>query len=217
MSPLLSSSPRVRKGAIVGMDIFNPLASVVVFQYNPAQMTRTLAPQSSGGEGSIFETQRLKGAPRETIKLDIELDAADKLAQGDGITTTLGIYPQLSALEMLIYPKSALVIANSILLGLGKLEVIPPTGPLTLFIWGPQRVLPVSITELSITEEAYDTNLNPIQAKVSLGMRVLTYNDLSLIHPGYYLFLTHQVVKETFAVIGSIDGLSNFGDTIPSL
>jgi hypothetical protein len=208
-------SPKTTKGALIGLDAANPVASIIVFQYNPLKMVRTLVPQTSGSEGSIFETQRLKGAPQETIKIEIELDAADKLEQGDKIAADLGIYPQLSALEMLVYPKSALVITNSILLGLGTIEVIPPMGPLTLFIWGPQRVLPVRLTEFVINEEAYDTNLNPIQAKVNLGLRVLSYNDLSLTHPGYYLFLTHQVVKEVFATIGSIGDITSLGDTIP--
>ena len=208
-------SPKTTKGALIGLDAANPVASVVVFQYNPLKMTRSLQPQTSGSEGSIFETQRLKGAPVETIRLEIELDAADKLEEGDGIASSLGIYPQLSALEMLVYPKSALVIANTVLLGLGTIEVVPPMGPLTLFIWGPQRVLPVQIKEFSINEEAYNTNLNPIQAKVNLSLQVLSYNDLSLKHPGYYLFLTHQVVKEVFATIGSISDIGNLGDTIP--
>jgi hypothetical protein len=208
-------SPKTQKGALIGLDAANPVASIVVFQFNPLKMTRTLAPQVSGSEGSIFETQRLKGAPLETIKLEIELDAADKLAQGDDIASSIGIYPQLSALEMLVYPKSALVITNTVLLALGTIEVIPPMGPLILFIWGPQRILPVKITEFTINEENYDVNLNPIQAKIGLSLRVLSYNDLSLTHPGYYIFLTHQVVKEVFATIGSISDISNLGDTVP--
>jgi hypothetical protein len=150
---------------------------------------------------------RLRGAPIENIKLDAEIDATDQLEQGQGLATTTGIYPQLSALEMLIYPKSALVIANTVLLALGTLEVIPPTGPLVLFVWGLKRVLPVRLTEFSITEEAHDVNLNPIRARVSLGLRVLSYNDLSLLNPGYYIFLTHQIVKETMATIGSVNNL----------
>ena len=67
---------------------------------------------------------------------------------------------------------------------------------------------PVRITSFSITEEAYDANLNPVRAKVSLGLRVLSYNDLSLTNPGYYMFLAHQVVKETMANIGSINDIS---------
>jgi len=202
----------MRKGAIIGLDAFNPVASVVVFQFNPEKLTRTLAPQTAGGEGSIFETQRLKGAPEETIKMELLFDAADALAEGDGITETLGLYPQLSALEMLVYPKSALVITNTVLLATGTIEIVPPAGPLTLFIWGPQRIVPVQIKELSIEEQTYDANLNPITAKAQLSLRVLSYNDLSLVHPGYWIFLLHQIAKEVFATMGSIGNLSNLDD-----
>ena len=208
-------SPRTLKGAIIGMDAANPVASVVLFQYNPLTMTRTLEAQTAGGQGAIFETQRLKGAPVETISVEVEIDATDQLEQGNSISTTLGIYPQLSALEMLIYPKSGLVITNTALLAAGLIEIAPPVGPLTLFVWGPQRVVPVRLTEFSITEEAYDVNLNPIRATASLGLRVLSYNDLSLQHPGYYIFLTHQIVKEVFASIGSVRNAASLGDTVP--
>ena len=204
-------SPRVLKGAIVGIDIFNPLASVIVFQYNPDTMTRTLQAQTIGEGGTRSEVTRLKGAPVETIKLDVEIDATDQLEKGESVTTATGIYPQLSALEMLIYPKSDRVIANTVLMALGTLEVIPPTGPLTLLIWGLKRVLPVRLTDFSITEEAHDVGLNPIRARVSLGLRVLSYNDLSITNPAYYVFLTHQIVKEAMATIGSAGNLSAVG------
>lgn len=201
-------SPRLLKGAIIGVDIFNPLASIIVFQYNPDTISRTLQAQTSGEEGDKSEALRLKGAPVETIKLDVEIDATDQLERGDTLATLSGIYPQLSALEMLIYPKSALVIANTILAATGTIEVVPPLAPLTLFIWGASRVVPVKITDFSITEEAHDVNLNPIRAKVSLGLRVLSYNDLSITNPGYYVFLAHQMIKEAFATIGSISNLA---------
>jgi len=200
-------SPRVLKGAIIGVDMFNPLASVVIFQYNPDTMTRTLQAQASGDGGARSEAMRLKGAPVETIKLDVEIDATDQLEKGDGLAESTGIYPQLSSLEMLLYPKSALVIANTVLLALGTLEIVPPMGVFTLLIWGLKRVLPVRLTEFSITEEAYDTGLNPIRAKVSLGLRVLSYNDLSITDPGYYIFLAHQVAKEVMATIGSVGNI----------
>jgi hypothetical protein len=201
------ASPRVLKGAIVGIDIFNPLASVIVFQYNPDTMTRTLQAQAVGEGGARSEVTRLKGAPIETIKLDMEIDATDQLEKADGLATATGIYPQLSALEMLIYPKSARIIANTVLMAVGTLEIIPPTGPLTLLIWGLKRVLPVRLTDFTITEEAHDVGLNPIRARVSLGLRVLSYNDLSITNPAYYVFLTHQIVKETMATIGSVSNL----------
>lgn len=202
-------SPPVLSGAIVGVDIFNPLASVIVFQYNPEKMTRNLTAQTSGGEGGAKkEALRLTGAPVEEITITIEIDATDQLEKEDDDAVNMGIYPQLSALEMLIYPKSALVIANTILLATGTIEIQPPVAPLTLFIWGPKRVLPVRLTSFSIEEQAYDVNLNPIRASVSLGLRVLSYNDLSVTHPGYALFLGHQVIKEVMATIGSVGNLS---------
>jgi len=205
------NSPRLMKGAIVGIDIFNPVSSVILFQYNPETLTRTLQAQTSGEGGNPSEALRLRGAPQESITLDIEIDATDHLEKGENNATSMGIYPQLSALEMLIYPKSSLVIANTVLLAAGTIEIIPPMAPLTLFIWGPKRVLPVRLTSFTITEDAYDTNLNPIRAKVSLGLSVLNYNDLPVTHPGYHLFLAHQVVKETMATIGSVNDLAAAG------
>jgi hypothetical protein len=201
-------SPRVLKGALVGIDPANPIPKVIVFQYNPDTLTRTLKPRAAGGEGARSEALRLTGAPEETIKVDVEIDAADQLEKADGVATGLGLYPQLSALETLVYPHSAVVIANTALLAAGTIEVVPPTAPLTLFIWGVQRILPVRIAEFSITEEAYDTALNPIRAKASLGLRVLSYNDLSLTDPAYYMFLAHQVVKEAMSVVGTVGSLA---------
>ncbi|MCC6729959.1 MAG: hypothetical protein IT208_11540 [Chthonomonadales bacterium] len=200
----LSTSPKLLRGAIVGVDILNPIPQVIVFQYNPDALTRSLKPRTMGGEGARSEAMRLTGAPEETIKLEVEIDAADQLERGDNVTVGMGIYPQLSALEMLIYPHSGLVIANTVLMAVGTIEVAPPMAPLTLFIWGPRRVLPVRITDFSIAEEAHDPSLNPVRARVSLGLRALSYNDFSVTHPGYALFLAHQVAKEAMAAVGTV-------------
>jgi len=202
------NSPRLQKGAIIGLDPFNPLASVIVFQYNPDTMTRTITAQTTGGNADRGEALRLKGPPQETIKLDVEIDATEQLERGDGIAGSMGVYPALASLEMLLYPKSALVIANEVLLNVGIIEVIPPEAPLTLFIWGVNRTLPVRLTELSITEEAYDPNLNPIRAKVSLSLRVLNYHDLGLLSVGGTLFMAHQIAKEVMATIGSVGNIA---------
>ena len=201
-------SPRLIKGAIVGLDPFNPVASVILFQYNPETMTRSFESQIGSDGGSRSEVLRIKGAPKETISVDIEFDATDQLEKVDPQATSMGIYPRLAALEMLIYPKTSLVIANTVLMAVGTIEVIAPQAPLTLFVWGLKRIVPVVINSFSITEEAYDVNLNPIRAKVSLGMRVLTYDDFPVLHPGYGIFLAHQAVKETMATLGSLDNLS---------
>ncbi|MDL1977373.1 MAG: hypothetical protein LWX52_04615 [Deltaproteobacteria bacterium] len=201
-------SPRLLKGAIVATEPDNPLPSVIVFQYNPHTLTRTLKAQTAGGEGGERSgALRLKGAPVETIKLDVEIDATDQLEKGESNAVSMGIYPQLSALEILLYPKSGHVIANTALLAMGTIEIVPPAAPFTLFIWGPKRVLPIRLTDFSITEEAHDPNLNPIRASVSLGFQVLSYNDFPSTHQGYHQFLAHQVVKETMAAIGRTDNL----------
>jgi len=201
-------SPRLLKGAIVGLDPFNPLASVIVFQYNPETVKRSLTAQTTGsGEGrqtSQGEAMRLTGPPQETIDVEIVIDAIDQLEQAQPPATTLGIYPQLSALEMLLYPKSALVIANEVLLQLGIIEVVPPEAPLTVLVWGAKRVLPIRLNQFTITEEMFDPNLNPISAKVSLNLRVLNYHDLGLASPGGALFMVHQVVKEAMATLNSV-------------
>jgi len=197
------NSPPLQKGAIIGVDPFNPLASVIIFQYNPDTMTRTISARTAGGDGDRGEALRLKGPPQEQIKLDVEIDAADQLERADSIAAGMGIYPTLASLEMLLYPKSALVIANEVLLNLGVIEIIPPEAPLTLFVWGVKRILPVRLTELGITEEAYDPSLNPIRARVSLGLRVMNYRDLGLLSAGGTLFMAHQIAKEVMATIGS--------------
>jgi hypothetical protein len=202
------NSPRVLKGAIVAVDPTNPTPSVIIFQYNHDTLTRTIKPRAPGGDGARSEAMRLTGPPEETIKVDVDIDAIDQLEKSDGVATSLGIYPQLSALEMLTYPSSATVIANTVLLVAGTMEVIPADAPLTLFIWGAKRILPVRITDFSITEEAHDQSLNPIRAKVGLGLRVLGYNDLSITDPGYYIFLAHQIVKETLSVTGTTSDLT---------
>lgn len=210
-------SPRVQKGALVGLDPANPLASVIVFQYNPETVTRTLAPQTAGGQGAagaVGEAMRLSGPPQETIKMDVVIDATDQLERAQTPATQVGVYPQLASLEMLLYPKSGLVIANEVLLRLGVVEVIPAESPLTVLVWGIKRVLPVRLTDFSITEEMFDPNLNPIHAKVSLGLRVLNYRDLGLLSVGGAMFMAHQVVKEGLA---TLNGASNIGSVLGSL
>lgn len=208
-------SPRLLKGAIIGYDIANPLASVVVFQYNPDTLTRRLEPRTMGGtEGDKAEALRLTGPPKETITVSIEVDAADQLEVADPLAIASGVTPPLAALEMLLYPKSATVIANAILAQIGNIEIIPPEAPMTLFVWGPARVLPVRITSFSITEEAFDTALNPIRAKVDLTMYVLSYSDLKTTHPGYNLFMAHQIAKEVLATTNTANSIRNAGTSL---
>jgi hypothetical protein len=204
-------SPRLLKGAILGVDLYNPLASVVVFQYNPESLTRRLTARAANANPARGEALRLSGPPQETINLTVEIDAADQLERGDRTAGTLGLYPTLASLEMLLYPKSGVMIANEILARAGVIEVIAPEAPLTLFVWGPKRILPVRLTEFSVTEEFFDPDLNPIRAKVTLGMSVLTYHELGLLSVGGALYMANQVAKETMAVVGGVSTLAGTG------
>lgn len=193
-------SPKSLKGAIVATNLATrQIISTIPFQYNPDTIERTLNPQMSNeANGAKAEALYIKGAPSETIRLEIELDATDQLEKGDKTAIELGIYPQLSALEILVYPESNQVDLYMSKAKDGNIAVVYPEAPLTLLIWGNKRVLPVRLTDYSITEEAYDVNLNPIMAKVSLSLRVLNYSDLSW-DKGGKLFHAHHKSKERMA------------------
>ncbi len=118
-----------------------------------------------------------------------------------------GIHPQLALLELLLYPSTATVIANTALLAVGTIEVVPMEAPLVLFIWGKNRIVPVRITSFSISEEEYDNNLNPIRAGISLELQILTYDDLSRTNPGHYVYMAHHMGKEVLSRIGQGQGL----------
>jgi hypothetical protein len=193
-------SPLLQKGAILSLDPTTgiPLGKIML-QYNPDTLTRSLKPQTVGDEPDRTEIMRLKGPPVETIKCDVEIDATDQLANGDSTAMSLGIQPQLSSLELLVYPSSAVLIANEVLSLLGTVEILPMESALTVFVWNKNRITPVRITDLSITEEAFDPQLNPIRAKVSLGMRVLNVNDVGFLTPAGALYMIYQITKEGMA------------------
>jgi len=202
-------SPFLLKGAIIGLDPANPLASIIIFQYNPEEMTRSLVPNFGEPKANRAAPLRLYGPPVETISINIKISAINQLEENSTMAQAVGIYPQLSALEMLVYPKTLTVLKNAALAKTGTLQVIPPKAPLTLFIWGVQRVLPVRIESYNIQEKYYDPLLNPIAAEVGLEMRVLSYKDFNIKDPGYSIFLANQVVKEAMATLGSIGNVAS--------
>ena len=207
-------SPRTLKGGIVLIDPVTAVVQrVITLQYNPESVTRSLQLQSAGDGGDQSEALRLKGPPVETIKIEAEWDIADQLevAEPGGQAATLGLQPQLADLETIVYPKASQLDANNALAQAGTLEIVPMEAPLTLFVWSPHRILPVRITELSITEEAFDPALNPIRAKVSLGFRVLSVTDLGFSHKGGNLYMVYQRQKERFASLSADGTLNSLG------
>lgn len=206
-------SPRLVQGGLVLLDPKNAqVLRVIVLQYNPDTLIRTLQPQGVGADaGDRLDALRLKGTPAETIKFDAEIDATDQLElpERNQDAVRMGIHPQLAALETAIFPSADTVQSNIDLASLGTLEIAPAESPLTLFVWSANRILPVRITEFSVTEEAFDPNLNPTRAKVSLGLRVLGVNDLRLGHAGAGIFMAYHRARERLAglVPGSLSQL----------
>jgi hypothetical protein len=199
------NSPRVVRGGFVLLNPHtNRVVRVIRFQYNPDTLTRQLQVQGVGEEqGDRLEALRLKGPPQESYKFDAELDATEQLAKPaeNPLQAAHGLYPVLAALETSIYPASAQLVNENSLAGQGILEIAPIEAPLTLLVLGARRVLPVRITELSITEEAFDTALNPIRAKLSVGVRVLTVDDVGFDHRAGGLYLRYHQQKEQYAAM----------------
>lgn len=195
-----SVSPLLRKGAILTLEPNTgiPLGSIIL-QYNPESITRSLKPQSVGDEPDRTEILRLKGPPVETIRCSVEIDATDQLSAADPTAVSLGIQPQLSALELLVYPSSTTLIINEVLSLIGTVEILPMESALTVFVWSSQRITPVRLTSLEITEEAFDPQLNPVRAKVALDMRVLSVSDVGFLTPAGALYMVYQTSKEAIA------------------
>lgn len=196
------NSPRLLKGGLVLLDpVMSRVLRTVPLQYNPDSLSRTLEVQGAGDGGDRSEALRLTGPPTETIKLEAELDAADQreVAQSGQPQVQNSLHAQLAALETIVYPPSGQLHEHRSLAEAGVMEIAPIEAPLTVFVWSPRRVLPVRITEFSITEEEFDTELNPTRAKVSLGMRVLNAGDLGFLHKGTDLFTVYHQQKEQLA------------------
>jgi hypothetical protein len=209
-------SPKVLKGGIVLLDpdTFNVLPNgIIVLQYNPDTLTRTLRIKGAEEGGDRSEALRLTGPPVETFKLDAEIDATDQLEFPDQYRDTVqyGIFPQLAALETVVYPTTTQLQSNFKLSQQGTLEIMPMQAPYTIFVWSASRVVPVRITDLSITEEAFDPTLNPIRAKVSLGMRVLSIDDLYFTDKGGSLYISYQQQKETLAKLSQPGSFAALG------
>lgn len=200
----LTSSPKLIKGGLVVLAPGGGATKrTIVLQYNPDTLTRSFQVQGVGGDGGGERAQpfRLKGPAIETIKLDAEIDATDQLEFPDSNANAVsyGVAPQLAVLEALINPSVDELLSVAAQTANGTLEILPPEAPLVLFIWSKSRVVPVRVSEFSITEEAFDAALNPLRAKVSLGMHVMTTDDLGFTHKGGTIFMSYLRTREALA------------------
>jgi hypothetical protein len=217
-------SPTFLKGALVAYasQFLGPIPNIIVFQYNPTQLTRRLAnrtPSSTSQQASTAraDAYRVQGPPVETITLAMELDAADQLAEPGTHphTVAFGLNPALAALELLLYPSTTQVLLNQALTRAGTANIAEADIPMVLLVWGPSRVLPVRLTSFSITEQAFDQKLNPIQAKVDLGMKVMTYMELETASLARTAYTVSQVQKEAMARLNLINSVEQIVGMMP--
>ncbi|TYB39675.1 hypothetical protein FXF50_04660 [Micromonospora sp. AP08] len=206
--------PRLVKGGLVQVDGgTGAILRVVSLQYNPDSLARNLKLQQSAEGSDVTEALRITGPPIETLKIEAEFDATDAMEKPEQhpATVALGIHSQLAALEGLVHPRVDDLIRRDALAASGAIEILPSRGPLTLFVWSARRILPVQVTEFAVTEEAFDALLNPIRAKVSIGMRVLTAGDLGYDRRGGGIYLSYLRAKESLSTRVSRTTLNTLG------
>jgi Contractile injection system tube protein len=212
----LTYSPRVIKGGLIVMSPGGgAVRNTIALQYNPDTLSRSYQVQGVGGDGGGERAQpfRLKGPAVESIKLDAEIDATDQL-EFPGVNAnavSFGIAPQIAILEALVHPSTDELLQVATLTANGALEIIPPEAPLILFVWSKNRVAPVRLTDFSVTEEAFDPSLNPIRAKVTLGVRVLSTDDLGFGHRGGAIFMSYLKTRELLAQKAGQASLASIG------
>jgi hypothetical protein len=204
-----SRSPQILKGAfaIYASQTPGTQPKTIVFQYNPDQVKRTLAartqpPDKGNAGGAKEEANRVFGPPIETVNLSIALNAADQLENPDANRSVVedGLHPVLATLELLLYPSTDTTNQQRQQAQQGKAQVNAADLPVTLLVWGKSRVAPVQITSFSVTEEAFDVNLNPIQVKIELALKVLTEMELQPNTIGMEAWLAYHREKENLAL-----------------
>ncbi len=209
--------PKLLKGALVVFETKLPIpTNVIVFQYNPETLARTLQQPAGSGDprNSAGDTQNAVQPPVETFRLTVELDAADQLEdpRSNPLAVAVGLHPTLAALELLTSPPSSTLILNKALTLLGSSMISPAATPLVLFVWGPARVVPVRVDQVSITEDEFDQLLNPIRARVSLGLRALTLIELQRAGTAFEaLGIVNLVAKEVLARSNIFNSVQQIG------
>lgn len=222
-----SNQAKILKGAFVEFGLSLP-PLLVVFQFNPLQITRTRTnsvvmadtPNTSqptqnlgfaqtvlpsGPAQDAFRANQRITVGRESMSFDIRLDATNP---ENTIAEEFGVAPQLSTLELMMLPKGTGVLAGAVS-ALGLLGGAPKqfaftdpakNPPVILFIWGRKKVLPVDIKSMSIKEEEFSTELNPLRVTVTVSLEVIEGTNVP--------FLYTQAMKEVMSLLN----LTNVGD-----
>jgi hypothetical protein len=207
-----SRSPKLLKGALVEFSerFIGPIPNIIIFQYNPETLSRTLevytpspAPEQEETPGVPPKTppSAQPSDPPETFSLTLELDATDALENPGShpVAVISGVADRIAALEMLLYPEEGSLLGNlmgSIGISLGgggvsaggsaEAEPVPRgTVPVVLFVWGPGRIVPVRLTSFAVEEQAFSPILYPIRAKVTVGLKIVSLADLEQREDGF--------------------------------
>lgn len=209
-------SPKVLKGGLVAYQLPELLPTIIVFQYNPNEVSRSIQVRGSQG-GGRGDANRVNGPPEETLTFTVEIDAADQLEQpsANAVTVANGLHPIIAALEGLVYPPYPMVIANEALALAGSAFILGEQAPLALLVWGPRRVLPVQVQSLSIKEQAFDQKLNPIRASADFTLKVQTYRELDFTNPGYWVYLAAFTQKEVMAALNTLGERTGIQGILP--
>jgi hypothetical protein len=228
------------KGALVSFTptFLVPLPNVTVFQFNPESLTHNWNQPDAGASASApgqaaGNPLAVPGFPGEDFSMTVIFDANQDIEDNVPISAQLadvsGVYTRLAALEMMLYPvgggaMSQLLGQASAALGLGGgsssvTRTVPDsTIPVTLFVWGPFRIVPVRITGLTITEKLYDSALNPTHAEVQLKLRVFTPAELSAASADNDVLSSLATVAYTYTLgVRQVGALANLGNAAASL
>lgn len=192
------SGPLAKAALVEYKQTSPPTPAVTVFQYNPESMVHSWTQPQVAGQSDEASNNPLAvaGMPGESFDFTIFLDADDDLLSTVPVIKQAaqqsGVAARLAALEMLLYPVNGSTASggNSLVAtvtggGAGAASKVPSsTVPVVLFYWNPNRIVPVRVTSLSITETLYDADLNPRHAQAQLSLRVLTPTELMAAKPG---------------------------------
>jgi hypothetical protein len=225
------------RGALIEYsgDFLGPIPNLVVFQFNPEQIARTInipqpRAQTPHEQSRPREPASTGVPPTESFTITAHFSAADDLGKGgaaSAIPRVFGIGPQLAALEKMVYPKGpltgllgkALDAVGSALSGAGPKKPQRPipreSVPRILFIWGLTRVLPVKIKNLTLTEQKYDFLLNPVQAEVQIGLEINNLAKTSKDTIGKGALAYSQVAKDAQSILNLVKAVELAVDIIP--
>lgn len=220
--------PYLLRGALIeyGSDFLGPLPNIVIFQFNPETLTRNIQIPTRPTGSSSRETNQVGEVPVEKITLTAHFSAADQLNTNHPLARVFGVGPRLAALEKMVHPTGKIsgLIGKAIdaigdaLFGGDDCPTQPiprEKYPRILFIWGPTRVLPVTIESMNITEQQYDSSLNPIQAEVSIGLSVNTLDPCSDDKIARGALEYSNIAKEAQAILNLANTAEQVAELIP--